>query len=226
MAKQGCSSEAIIGVVFLIGIAMIYKFLGNVGTAILAITGIAIWIWYSSKSKQKRQAAFDELVLLTISEKTPPQDARKVNAELAKIDFRKADLVRKLQIIKDSLDIALASKKPDTANSRMQLAEANFNQIQGYLGSIISPETSNQIKRIFREALSEFSTVRYLNLATAHITKAEKLKTEKSKQKYYEMAMQTLEEGMKDSDSDKDRLSAVKQEVSMKLEEEALSRTH
>jgi len=217
MAKQGCSSEAIIGVVFLFSIVMVYKVLGNIGTAALVIAGIVLWVWYGSKSKKKKQAAFDELALLTISEKTPPNEARTLNGELLKIDLKKADLVRKLQIIKDSIDIALTSKKTDTANSRMQLANKNFEEIQGYLSTIVSPDTSYQINDIFSNAKSEFSTVRYLNLANAYLEKAEKLKTEKSKQKYYGMVMQSFEQGMSDPDSDKDRLIKLREIISRNL---------
>ena len=63
---------------------------------------------------------FRALALSTIRQATPLEAARAINARLASEDPEKASFVRELQIIRDSIDIALSSKKRDIAESRMK----------------------------------------------------------------------------------------------------------
>jgi len=63
---------------------------------------------------------FRALALQTIRQATPFEAARAINARLAEEDPPKAILIRDLEIIRESIDIALASKKRDIAESRMR----------------------------------------------------------------------------------------------------------
>lgn len=131
------------------------------------------------------------------------EEAKNVYSTLIKSDMRKADLIRKLQIIKDSIDISLSSKKRDVAESRNEKMRELSVEIEQNYKSLMDDDVFEEVSAIIKNADNEFHTALYKNIATGQLEKADKLKTEKGKQKYWNLAREVLNEGMKNPNSDK-----------------------
>jgi len=195
------AESTLIGWLIVIGI-IVYPFvwlhekIGWIGIGIIGAIVIGIGIlWNISKSK-KEQKAFDNLVLYVLHNRLHPDEARKLNLKLTKSNFPKAALIRNLQIIRDSIEIALTSKKRDTAESRMNTLLERFEQIRKEQYGLVSAEVFNEINSVIQETKNEFHTKLYLNLAKGHMDKAEKLKTTKTKGNYLDLAKEALKEGL------------------------------
>lgn len=197
------AESTLIGWLIVIGI-IVYPFvwlhekIGWIGIAIIGAIVIGIGIlWNISKSK-KEQKAFDNLVLYVLHNRLHPDEARKMNSKLTKSNFSRAALIRNLQIIRDSIEIALTSKKRDTAEYRMNILLERFEQIRKVQYRLVSAEVFNEITSVIQETKNEFHTKLYLNLAKGHMDKAEKLKTKKTKGKYLDLAKEALKEGLEE----------------------------
>lgn len=167
---------------------------------LLIVIGV-VYLWISSA--KKRHLEFQNLILETIKRRMPVEEARNVYGTLIKSDMRKADLIRKLQIIRDSIEISLSSKKRNVAESRNEKMRELFAEIEQNYKSLMDDDVFKEVSTIIRNANNEFHTALYKNIATGHLEKAEKLKTEKGKQKYWNLAREVLKEGMKNPNSDK-----------------------
>ena len=141
------------------------------------------------------------------------EEARSVYGTLVKSDMRKADLIRKLQIIKDSIEISLSSKKWDVAESRNEKMRELSVEIEQKYRSLMKDDVFEEVSAIIKNADNEFHTALYKNIATGHIEKAEKLKTEKGKQKYWNLAREALNEGMRNPKSDKSVLEDLLNQI-------------
>jgi len=190
-----------IGWLVVIGI-IVYAFvwlhekIGWVGIFIMGAVVIGVGIFWNIGKTKKEQKIFDDLVLYVLNNRLHPDEAKKINLKLAKSNFPKAALIRNLQIIRDSIEIALTSKKRDTAESRMNTLLERYEEIRKEQSGLVSLEVFNKIKHVILEAAVEFQTKLYLNMATGHMDKAEKLKTKKSKGKYLDLAKEALKEGL------------------------------
>ena len=141
------------------------------------------------------------------------EEAKNVYSTLIKSDMRKADLIRKLQIIKDSIDISLSSKKRDVAESRYEKMRELSVEIEQNYKSLMDDNVFEEVSAIIKNADNEFHTVLYKNIATGHLEKAEKLKTDKGKQKYWNLARDVLNEGMGSPKSDKSVLADLLNQI-------------
>lgn len=70
-----------------------------------------------------------------------------------------------------------------------------------------------EIDRVVNECIQAFYTKLYENITLAHIEKAEKLKTIKSKEKYAALAMEAINEGLANPRSEKQPLLRAKKAV-------------
>jgi len=191
----------------------LYQALGPIGFWILAafaLTGVIYWI---TKNQRKAHAAFQELALKTIKHRTNPDAARSIKSPRTKKDFPNYALIRNLQIIKDSIDIALMSKKRDVADSRMNLALKLWGEIEDKYFDLLSNENKKTIKEIVSEAHRRFQTDIYLNLARAHIEKVNSLRTDKAKERYRLLAREVISEGLANPQSDKKKLEDLLSQI-------------
>jgi uncharacterized membrane protein len=184
----------------------LYEFFGPVGFwVVLFFVGVALIYWRTT-AKKKDAVNFKKLALDTINVRMHPDDMRDINSYLLKRNSQKASLIRKLQIIKDSLDIALSSKKRDIASERMALALKLSTEMKDLEVGLLDVSTSKTINRIISDAEKQFQTNLYLNVAQGHMDKVGKLKTEKARLKYKQQAKDIIIEGLNNPNSNKDCL--------------------
>jgi hypothetical protein len=195
------AEATLIGWLVVIGVIVypfvwLHKKIGGLGISIMAVIIIGLGIFYNIGSRRKEQKTFDDLVLYVLNNRLHPDEAKKMNLKFARSNFPRSALIRNLQIIRDSIEIALTSKKRDTAESRMDTILERFEEIKKEQSSLISAEVYNEIEGVIQETRKEFQTKLFLNLAIGHIEKAENLKTKKSKEKYFDLAIEALKEGL------------------------------
>lgn len=212
------SEAKAIGPLIVLGI-ILYPFIWlyeNVGTSSLIIIGsisaivIIFWKYYSS---QKDKSDFNKLSLYVLHNRLSPNEARKIIKNISKSNNSRSALIRRLQILRDSIDISLTSKKRDTAESRMELVISSYNEILREHSHLITSSTLNEISDVISETETKFHTNLYKNMVEAHLEKADKLKTIKSKTKYANMAMDAILEGIENPKSDKSILEPIKSQV-------------
>lgn len=170
--------------------------IGGLGIGVLVALLIGAGIYRHIRSERKDQEAFDKLVFYVLHNRIPPDEAKKINQNLSKSNFPRSALIRNLQIISDSIEIALTSKKRETAESRMDTVLELFEKINQEQSALITAETLEEIARVVQKAERNFYTKLFTNLALGHLEKVEKLKTQKSKAKYLQLAREVLREGL------------------------------
>ena len=108
------------------------------------------------------------------------------------------------------------SKKPDTAESRFSLARETYQKIKAYR-DIMGPRLSWELETKFQHLEANFVSALTLNRARSHIEKAESLKTEKSKMRYLQEALDVLEDGLLRGAGASPDVVALAQEVRAKV---------
>lgn len=199
---------------------LLYEKLGGIGFLFIVALCFACGLFWKKKRKQRDNQEFQALVLETIYRRMHPDEAKSINLALMRKDFRKAELIRFLQIIRDSIEISLTSKKRDVAESRMQTIIDHHGQIQSYR-AIVNPEIWQTVEAVIDDAVERFHTLLYSNIAKGYIEKAGALKTEKGRQKYWLLAKDIINEGLIHPKSNKDELEKLSSFVSEKLHGEA-----
>lgn len=212
------SETQVLGPLIVIGI-MIYPFVwlhektGWGGIIILGGIVLGGIVYWSVRSSRKDEKDFNQLVLYVLHNRMAPDEARKLNNSLSKTNFPRSALIRRLQILRDSIEIALSSKKQDTAESRMAEVNSSYAEIKSEHAALVTPETMAEIERVVFECKRLFSTNLYTNIASAHIEKAEKLKTAKSKVKYAALAMEAIRQGLENPQSEKRSLEKMRAKI-------------
>lgn len=112
-----------IGALILIGIVAypfvwLYEQIGGIGLAVCAAALVGAWIWRHIYQSKGDQQAFDELALYALKNRIDPDEAKEINRKLGTTHFERAALIRNLQVLRDSIEISLSSRKKDTAESR------------------------------------------------------------------------------------------------------------
>lgn len=197
---------------------LFYQTFGIWGFAIPLAIAICYFFFKRSSSGKEDQMAFEELIIDTLHLKIPPPEWKKINTQLSKINFPRAALLRNIQIIADSINISLKSKKREIAESRMEAVLKGYKEIKLKQLNLISEETFKTITTTVKYAEKRLSTLLYTNIAMAHLDKVGKLKTEKSKIKYLGLAKEILQEGLENKLSNKDKLEKLFSKV-IKIEE-------
>jgi len=220
------AETTLIGLLVIIGI-IVYAFvwlheeIGWVGIGTIGVFVIGGGIFWSISKTKKEQKEFDDLALSVLHNRLHPDEAKKMNLKLAKSNFPRSALIRNLQIIRDSIEIALTSKKRNTAESRMNTLLDRYEEIRKEQSGFVSAEVLNEINRVIQQTKDEFHTKLYLNMAMGYMDKAEKLKTKKSKEKYLDLAKETLKEGLEKGlgqEADLRRLLSQIEQAKAKLE--------
>lgn len=111
-------------------------------------------------------------------------------------------------IVYQSLHIAINSKKLDTIESRIGVAENDFKKIIKY-DSYFAKAIENKYKDLLKRAY----TAKYINVAQAYYEKYQTLKSQKAKDKYFDMAKEHLEKGMEDFAADQDAIRGKYKEL-------------
>lgn len=199
-------------------VALVGAWIGWGGIILIGIIFLIGIIAWSVLSARQEEDEFNELVLYVLHNKLPPNEARKLNRDAEKISFSHFALIRRLQILRDSIEISLTSKKRKTAESRMALVKSSYEEIKCDYSRLVTHETMAEIDDAVSECFQKFNTNFYTNGAKAHLEKAEKLKTKKSKIKYASLAMETILEGFDNPDSEKGVLEKMRKEVEMYLQ--------
>lgn len=192
---EGIGALVVIGVI-VYPFVWLYEQIGAVGLLLCSISVVATFVYLHIRNVKQDQKAFDELVLYTLHNRMPPDEARSINRKLAKENFPRSALIRNLQIIQDSIEISLSSKKRATAESRAQSVEELHQKILHEYASLVSERVLTEINHTCNQALSDFNTKLFINISTGHVEKANTLKTDKSKIKYLGLAAEALEEGI------------------------------
>jgi hypothetical protein len=170
--------------------------IGLIGIGFIGVIVIGFGILYNVSRRQKEQKRFDDLALYVLHNRLHPDDAKKMNLKLGRSNFPRSAMIRNLQIIRDSIEIALTSKKRDTAESRMNTLLERYEEIRKDQSGLASAEIYDEIDRVIKETKRDFHTKLFLNLATGHMEKAQNLKTKRSKEKYLDLAIEALKEGL------------------------------
>ena len=111
-------------------------------------------------------------------------------------------------IVYQSLHIAINSKKLDTIESRIGVAENDFKKIIKY-DSYFAKAIENKYKDLLKRAY----TAKYINVAQAYYEKYQTLKSQKAKEKYFDMAKEHLEKGLGDLAADQDAIRGKYKEL-------------
>lgn len=194
----------------------LYEQIGGFGYLVLIASASGIWFYLSSQRKAKDAERFEADVLSTLGRRLDPETARAMNAKYSKSNHRRAELLRFIQIFNDSVEISLNSKKPDTAESRFSLARETYQKIKAYR-DIMGPRLSWELETKFQHLEANFVSALTLNRARSYIEKAESLKTEKSKMRYLQEALDVLEDGLLRGAGASPDVVALAQEVRAKV---------
>ena len=213
---QGVFYLIIIGVIIAF-FSWIYNTIGPVGIIFLGIAIVGGLIYMSKQKKERYLQEYFADVQYFLHTRIKPAEAKPFSKKYMKSDFNRWSLLRCLQIMRDSIDIALSSKKQDTAESRMDLAGKQYNEVLNKHKNLITPEIINEIEKVFKDAKTSFQTLLYINVANGHIEKSLKLKTDKSIIKYLSLALEIIEEGIKLGSGDIEMLQQKKEEISKQM---------
>lgn len=216
MNKKIAEAVAIIVIIGVVSypFVWIYNQIGAAGSVLGIVGLIGIATYWKTRNKKKDQESFDALVLYTLHNRISYNEAKNINLSLAKNNFPRAALIRNLQIIRDSIEIALLSKKRETAESRAKTISDLHQEINAKQAGLVSINVRREIDSVCTEALKEFNTKLYLNIANGHVEKAQSLKTNKSKIKYLNLASEVLKEGVTVGRGDIDMLKNALKNIS------------
>lgn len=192
---------------FLSPLAWIYEHTGGIGLLLALCLGVAAILAWGGRINQKkaeeeermaneRKEQYNKLVLHILHTPIQPQDAQKLYRSMAKASPVLASLLRDVQILRESMQIALASKKMDIAVSRRDLARETHQRIQGEGAALLTDETMEEISQALARFERALVPAYCANVANEFITKAEKLKTLKAKQKYAARAQLVIAKGL------------------------------
>lgn len=218
MSRSVRQEDVMIGavVIFIVLVGVI----GVVGTVVLLTLFIGFLVWKFRKKKQAdiqkseadrkdKNRLYREMAIHCLMNRLHPKESQKLNYALMSEDSRWGEFVRNFQIIADSIEIAFISSRKDTAFSRMEsvisLHQESKERFRFFLQDadwLIIDEYIDGLQRMFKTTWRE-------NVVKAMLAKAEKLKTEKGKVKYWIGAREIIEEGMLDPDTDKPRLERL-----------------
>jgi len=188
---------------------------GFLGLAALLTSG---WFFLARKRGRADRQNFEQLVRYVFDNRLPPDEARQINTRLARAG-EKAQLIRHLQILRDSTDIFSTSLKPDTAESRFELALEKYHAALRILPRFVSTDTITHIEKSFTRSAYEFQTKKFTNPASALIAKSKTLKTTSARTKRLEEARAILLQGLAAQESDKFVIGGMRDDVDKLLSE-------
>jgi len=186
-------------------------------TALVALIGTGLILWAKKRGDAGRQN-FEQLVRYVFDNRLSPEDARQINARFARAG-EKAQLVRNLQILRDLIDIFSTSRKPDTAESRFELALEKYHADRRLLPKFVSTDTIMHVEKSFTRSAYEFQTTKFTNPAADLIAKSQTVKTRAARTKRLEAARTILAQGLAAQESDKFVIGGMRDDVDKLLSE-------
>ena len=163
------------------------------------------------KLQTKRQELQNRPIEITVYEQEPEELADVIGADPGDEQaIYSTDICanRCADIVYQSLHIAINSKKLDTIESRIGVAEDDFKKIIKY-DSYFAKAIENKYKDLLKRAY----TAKYINVAQAYYEKYQTLKSQKAKEKYFDMAKEHLEKGLGDLAADQDAIRGKYKEL-------------
>lgn len=179
---------------------------------LVPLVGIPLWLQVhtAKKRKEHRDKLLNQAVLYFLHNPYNPNDSLSVSFHQAFFrDPTAAILIRSIQIIRDSIDIILRSKNKGTIESRIVDINRCAQKVMS-LAHLVTPETRVQIQQVIDTNGRLIKTQAYLNLANGNLDKALTMKTEKAKSKYTLLALDVIDEGLSEPESDKEALLELK----------------
>ena len=135
------------------------------------------------------------------------EDMQKMN-EMFAFNPKKVSLVRSLQILKDSMALCLSSKNFDVAFNRFDLMKKTFKNIFE-VKHLLTKDELIYIQNKFKTANKLFYTNVYINASLGSQKKSLKMKSKKGQIKYLNIAIEFLEKGLKDINSNKATINSM-----------------
>ncbi len=136
-----------------------------------------------------------------------PEQSSQFLANMLSTNSDGALALRDLEVMRESLELAITSKNWETATSRMQLAASIFERLCS--ANELASDRRGRIAARFARDQQEFGTVVYLNCAQGLLERASRLKTPKGRAKYISQARELLERGLKDPKAEAARLQVL-----------------
>lgn len=158
-------------------------------------------------SVQADEEAFQKLVIETAQKRMHWQEYKAINTRLARHNINHSMLVRHVQIMRESVDIAAASRNRITVDSRLAGVTDAWRMIQKEHGDLLAAETSVVLEWLATDEVSRAWTEHFIVSASAYLAKSEKLKTEKAKAKYKDQAAAVLNEATSHDLTDKNKIA-------------------
>jgi hypothetical protein len=164
--KKAQATLILIGSLVMIGIiGYFYGWYGGefvvlvIGIGIIYLIVSSFYLSYNiGKPQIQKQKKFDNLALYVLHNPLHPDEAEGMILQLDKFYFSRSGLIRDLQTIRDSIEIALTSKRRDTAEAHMNTALELYGLIRKGPSASVSKEVYNEIDRVVQEARNEFLT--------------------------------------------------------------------
>lgn len=150
-----------------------------------------------------------ELIRRMARERLHPHEARSLNRQLMRRDARLAEVVRFVQIMRDSVDIAEKSKKREIVESRLASVVSTRDEIRRNYQGVCDEETDKVLDWLADDQVRMAWTAYFMNAARHARDKAMTMKTEKSRTKYEEALRSILEEAMAHPMTNKKRIGAL-----------------
>lgn len=152
---------------------------------------------------------FEELAIYTATSHVVYELSSDYGWNLSLLSFRQQEALRKLQILRQCLDIAAKTKNRDTAESNLYNAHQTYDDFCIDEFRVVGTQLLTRIKQIIDGDLLNVHTQAYVNVANAHLDKAFNAKRDNTKAKYFGLAKEVLETGLSDPFSDKEILKEM-----------------
>lgn len=214
-AEERLAGWIIMAAIILAPIGWVFEKVGGTGLSILLVMLIGGFLWWRRHKKKRDQAAFDKVALMVLRNELTLDEIAQLRRALERAHFGRSALLGNLKILRESLYLCLNSKNRDVAESRMEAVNATLNEIRHDWAYLVSPFVLHEIEQEVHAAREQYSTRLYLNIAKGHTDKAHKLKTQRSKLKYLDLAKQALQEGLGNAGADTGALRQALAEVEL-----------
>ena len=203
---------------------------------LIVLAAASFWVFKRVKQKEYRldrqaynesirheneqiQITFNELILLMLSLST--YDKRETESDINLFDryehkyCKYLPVIRNLELILESFDIVKKSSNKKTIASRFELIDENFLMLRQQ-ESYFKPETFKFMNKELARRRQFIRTLIYVNVAKKQLEKSEEVVRDSTKQKYKNLAIETLKEGLTDPEADHDTLQALISQYNMK----------
>lgn len=161
---QGIGYLIVIGIIFIF-FKWLYDTIGLIGIILIAILSIISLMYISKRRKIRYNEDFYKAIRLFLYNRVMPDETKTFSRKYMKTDFERWSLLRSLQIMHESIEIAMSSKKRETAESRMNLAQEKYYSIKSDYKDILPLDIINEMSQVNEAAINEFNSVLYKNAA-------------------------------------------------------------